>query len=242
MSSQVDQVSLQRLLDLQAEDTSIRRLTDQRGSLPEATKLAELTETLSELTSDVAIARKNAEEITRDHARIEGEIGLAAQKIEREEKRLFSGAVSNPKELGSLQAEVAMLKRKTSEMEDALLEVMVQKDDATSTLTSLEAEQATISAETETLRAKLEVITADIDNKLTQHQASRAAIAAELPEELLATYDKVREAKSGVGAAALVDGTCQGCHTKLPGKELTRLKAEGGLQRCDNCRRILVVA
>jgi predicted nucleic acid-binding Zn-ribbon protein len=62
-----------------------------------------------------------------------------------------------------------------------------------------------------------------------------------LPQELVALYEKIRAAKGGVGAAALEQGTCQGCHTKLPAREVERLRAEGGLQRCENCRRILVV-
>jgi predicted nucleic acid-binding Zn-ribbon protein len=57
----------------------------------------------------------------------------------------------------------------------------------------------------------------------------------------LSLYDTIREQKHGIGAAALEQGTCQGCHTKLPQKEIERMRAEGGLQRCDNCRRILVI-
>jgi predicted nucleic acid-binding Zn-ribbon protein len=57
----------------------------------------------------------------------------------------------------------------------------------------------------------------------------------------LSLYDSIRASKNGVGAAALVGGTCQGCHTQLPAREVERMRAEGGLQRCDNCRRILVV-
>lgn len=237
----VDHGSLVRLLDLQTEDSAIKRLEQRRDSLPEARRLAELSDQLAEFEADLEIATKQLEEVAREQARLEGEIELADQKIGREEQRLFSGSVSNPKELGSLQAEVAMLKRKKGEVEDTLLEVMVQKDQAAETAASLESERGEAAAESKELTAKVAALTGEIDVELQQHTAARTEVAASLPQELLDMYDKIRAAKAGVGVAALEAGTCQGCHTKLPAKEIERLKAEGGLQRCDNCRRILVI-
>jgi predicted nucleic acid-binding Zn-ribbon protein len=81
----------------------------------------------------------------------------------------------------------------------------------------------------------------EIDAELAGHRATRTEVAADVPDDLLSLYDRIRVSKGGVGAAALVDSTCQGCHTRLPSKEAERLRAERGLQRCDNCSRILVV-
>jgi hypothetical protein len=241
MAMDVDHGALVRLLDLQAEDSAIRRLNEQRNSLPEAQRLTEVSDALSELEADLEIANKQSEEITREHARLEGEVDLADQKIAREEQRLFSGNVSNPKELGALQAEVAMLKRKKGELEDQLLEVMLQREQASETVARLESERNEASAEAEQLTARVGTLTGEIDAQLATHGSARAEIADALPDGLLKLYDQLRESKHGVGAAALEAGTCQGCHTKLPAKEIERLKAEGGLQRCDNCRRILVI-
>jgi uncharacterized protein len=232
---------LQRLLDLQAEDSAIKRLEDQRSSLPEAHRVAELSDQLAELASDIEIATKQAEEVQREQHRLEGEIEIADQKIAREEQRLFAGGVSNPKELSALQAEVAMLKRKKGELEDQLLEVMVAAEQATATLDRLKDEQQQASSESDGLTAKVGAVTADIDSQLATHSSTRDGIATEIPEGVLKLYEQLRASKGGVGAAALEGGTCQGCHTKLPNKEVERLRSEGGLQRCDNCRRILVV-
>jgi predicted nucleic acid-binding Zn-ribbon protein len=84
-------------------------------------------------------------------------------------------------------------------------------------------------------------IFSEIGAEVSRHQAARDEVSVDVPESLLSLYEKIRAAHNGVGAAALVSGTCQGCHTKLPQREVERMKAEGGLQRCDNCRRILVV-
>jgi uncharacterized protein len=237
----VELSTLTRLLDLQAEDSAVRLLQHRRDALPEARRLAELDAQLAELESDIAIATSQSDDAQREQARIEGEIGLADQKIAREEKRLFSGAVANPKELGALQAEVAMLKRSRGTKEDELLEVMVRREQTDETLAKLRAERDAVAAEAAQVGERVRAETGSIDAEMARRSAAGAAIREEIPADLLSLYDSIRASKNGVGAAALVGGTCQGCHTQLPAREVERMRAEGGLQRCDNCRRILVV-
>jgi uncharacterized protein len=237
----VDDAALGRLLALQEEDTEIRRLTERRASLPEAARLARVNDHLAELEADLVIARKQLNEIEREQSRLEGEMDLLAQKTAREEGRLFSGLVSNPKELSSLQAEVEMLKKRTSVFEDDLLEVMVQRDGAQEAVDRLESERAATGEESAALTTQVGTLCREIDAELQIHQGRRSEIAGQLPEALMRLYDQLRASKHGVGAAALVGDTCQGCHTKLPAREVERLRVERGLQRCDNCRRILVV-
>jgi uncharacterized protein len=241
MLKEVDAATLRRLLELQEVDSAIRRLVHRKETLPESQRLAELTENLRELEADLEIATKQHEEIAREQDRIEGEMKILDNKIAKEEQRLFSGAVSNPKELSALQAEVEMLKRQKSGFEDSLLEVMVQRDQARETLDRLRAEHSELSTDADRLSKEVADITSEIEAELATHSRTREAIAPSIPEELLSLYDQLREQKHGIGAAALVGSTCQGCHTTLPAVEVERLRSEGGVQRCDNCRRILVV-
>jgi predicted nucleic acid-binding Zn-ribbon protein len=239
--SDVPQAALLRLLDLQTEDTQIKQLEDRRANLAEATRLEEVNADMAELTSDLAIAEKQFDEVARAQARLEDQIELIDRKVSKEEQRMFSGSVSNPKELGALQAEVASLKRRKETIEDELIEVMDQREQAEGTRDRLKGELADATKVATELGATVTGLTADIDAELATHRAERTKVTAEMPDDLLALYEKIRPAKSGVGAAALAAGTCQGCHTKLPSAEYERVRAEGGLQRCDNCRRILVV-
>lgn len=242
MAMDVDAPSLQRLLDLQAEDSAIDRLEHQRASLPEAARLAEMRAQLAELESDLAIARRQNEENERQVSKLEGEIELIDQKIAKEEQRMFSGSVSNPKELSALQSEVESLKRKKSGIEDQELEAMEAREQSTAAIESLTREQGAAASQAEQLAATVAELTAAIDTQLAEHRSKRNGIAPSIPDEVRTLYERLREQKAGVGAAALVGGTCQGCHTKLPAKEVERLRGEGGLQRCDNCRRILVIS
>jgi predicted nucleic acid-binding Zn-ribbon protein len=82
----------------------------------------------------------------------------------------------------------------------------------------------------------------EIVERLGALATERAGLAAGIDEELLELYDDLRASKKGVGAAALVDGVCQGCHEKLSALELDKLKKTEGVKRCDYCRRILIDA
>lgn len=239
--SDVDQAALLRLLDLQAEDTAIARLQERRASLPEAARLKEVEDLLAELEADLEIANKQHAEIAREQSKLEGEIETIEQKVAREEQRMFSGTVANPKELSSLQAEVESLKRRRSGIEDQLLEVMEQREGSQATVDKLERERETASKERDELAAAVTRISGDIDAELSERASAREQIPPDIPDDLVALYEKIRATKGGVGAAALSGGACQGCHTKLPAVEAERIRKEKGLQRCDNCRRILVV-
>lgn len=242
MVANVEPAALRRLLDLQDEDSVIKQLLHRRESLPEARELADVNERLAELTSDLEIATKQFEEAEREQSRLEGEISLVDAKIGREEQRMFSGSVSNPRELSALQAEVESLKRKKGGIEDQLLEVLVQKDQASATFESIRDEHGATEGRSKELSEIVGRLTQDLSADLDVHHEQREKIAPDIPGDLLTLYDKLREQKNGIGAAALVGGTCEGCHTQLPAKEVERLRAESGLQRCDNCRRILVIS
>jgi predicted nucleic acid-binding Zn-ribbon protein len=241
MVANVEPASLQRLLDLQEQDAAMKHLLHRRGSLPEAEELSAVKERAAELAADLEIATKQFDEAERERSRLEGEIGLVDAKIEREEQRMFSGGVSNPKELSALQAEVESLKRRKAGLEDELLEILVLKDQAEATLDSIRDEHSVSEARSKELAEVVDRLSAEIDAELAEHGAQREQIVPDIPDDLLTLYDKLREQKGGIGAAALRNGTCEGCHTKLPAKEVERLRSEAGLQRCDNCRRILVV-
>jgi len=72
--------------------------------------------------------------------------------------------------------------------------------------------------------------------------AGRKPLVSDLPPDLIALYDKVRESGGGIGAALLRHGRCEGCRLELSGGERARVKAAAPdeVVRCDECRRILV--
>ncbi len=235
------QEALLRLLDLQEQDTAIQRLETRRAALPEAAELADTRRRLEELDSDADIAEKQRQELSRAQSKLEGEIELIEIKTKKDSERVFSGAVSNPKELSALQSGIEQQNQQRSVLEDQLLEVMEQVESNDSHIDRLTTQKVEATERATELEEKVSLLMGDIDAELESHGLEREKIVPDIPSDLLAMYDKLREQKGGVGAAPLRAGTCEGCHTKIPQRELEHMKAQKGLQRCENCRRILVV-
>jgi predicted nucleic acid-binding Zn-ribbon protein len=71
--------------------------------------------------------------------------------------------------------------------------------------------------------------------------SGRRPLAADLPADLVALYERIRE-QSGMGAALLRAGRCGGCRLELSGGERSRVRSAPAdeIVRCEECRRILV--
>ena len=102
----------------------------------------------------------------------------------------------------------------------------------------LEAQRKQVEASLE--RAKIGIDTAK--SLLSQREAERDAVAAAVPADLLALYERLAAKSGGVGAAMLRHGRCSGCQLEANGADLARYKAaaEDEVLRCEECGRILV--
>jgi predicted nucleic acid-binding Zn-ribbon protein len=231
------------LLELQAHDSAIDRLNHRRETLPERARLAELATSLGAVDQLAAERQGELATVSREQARLEDEVEMVRRKAQTEEARAISGRVTSPKELTAIQEEVAALQRRQSVLEDDLLERMERRE-------TLEAELAELATRREGLRGdQAEVVKAhdatlaEIGRELEAQRAARAALEPRIGAQLRTLYEQLRARYGGVGAAALVGNTCQGCRVSLSALELKGLRAlpPERVKRCENCRRILVI-
>jgi predicted nucleic acid-binding Zn-ribbon protein len=230
-----------RVLDLQELDLSIDRLEARRADLEGGREVQEGRRLVDEVEGRVGTLRLELDAVTREQDRFEAEAASLAARMSAEERRMYDGSVANPKELEALQAEVASLRNRKSRIEDEVLARMEQREELDGRLPPLEQELAGARERLAQVEASSERELGEIAGALRTRRAERAAVAAELDEELLELYEDLRPQKKGVAAAALRDGVCQGCHQKLSALELDRIKKNQGIRRCEYCRRILVL-
>jgi predicted nucleic acid-binding Zn-ribbon protein len=237
-----DPADLLALLELQKVESAIDRLTHRRDNLSEQVKLDDSREVLD--TVDRACAEKDAEmiEVSRGRTRLETELDHFSQKIAHEEKRLFGGNITAAKELSSIQAEVEALKRRRTRLEDDLLEVMEAQEALEHEVAALRARQDRLREEVGELEVARDRALAEIGAQLEMEEKARGEQVPKIPQDLTDLYTELRRHKGGVGAAAYLDGTCQGCHLALLPLERERIKTAKGLVRCEQCGRILVVS
>lgn len=229
-----------RLLDLQAVDTALAQLAHRRKNLPEIAQLALAEKRAAELHNELVDAQTRTGDIAGEQRRLETDIDTVRARAGRDEARLQAGGLP-ARELESLQHEVATLARRQSNLEDELLDVMERAEQADAALREASAQYDALTAEQRELAAKRDAALAEIDETIARRTPERAAIAAELPAELVTLYERAR-AQSGTGAALLRQRRCEACHIELSGSELARVRnaAPDEVVRCDNCRAVLV--
>lgn len=232
---------MDRLLELQDLDLSIDRLLSRRAQLEAGTEAAERRKHMEEVEGRVGDLRLEVDAVAREQGRLEAEAGSLEAKIAAEERRMYDGSVANPKELEALQHEVTNLRQRKERVEDEVLARMERREEMESRLPSVEAELAEARTRLGEVESASERELGEIVGALEARRAERDGVAAALDDELLELYEDLRAQKKGVGAAALRDGVCQGCHQKLSARELDRIKRAEGMRRCEYCRRILIV-
>jgi predicted nucleic acid-binding Zn-ribbon protein len=231
-----------RLLDVQELDSTTDRLEHRRATLAEHAEIEQLNERKSALSDDIVRTETEDSDLGREQAKVDTDVEQVRARMERDQKRLDSGQVGSPKELENLQSEIESLHRRQTELEDAELEVMEQREQVQTRLSALKDELAWVEASLADATGRRDTAVSEIAADLEKTAAQRAETAATLPSDLLALYDKLRASSGGVGAAALHRGQCQGCHLQLNTTDLNRIKdAEPDeVIRCEECRRILV--
>ena len=231
---------MERLLELQDLDLAIDRYEARKREIESGAELMEARRRADEVEQKIGELRLALDAIQREEKRLEHEISTVDLRTQAEQKRLYDGTVANPKELGSIQAEIESLGRRKARLEDEELVQMEQREDLESQLPPLEKEHAELRSRVDEIESSSGNELGEITTSLQERRSARESLTPELDEELLDMYEDLRALKRGVGAAALIDGVCQGCHEKLSALALDKLKRSDGIRRCENCRRILV--
>ncbi|MEU0520655.1 C4-type zinc ribbon domain-containing protein [Streptosporangium sp. NPDC006007] len=230
-----------RLLDLAELDSVIDRLAHRRRTLPELAEIDGLSTRVARLATQVITAETEATDLAREQVKAEADVDSVRIRAERDQKRLDSGQVSSPKDLASLQSEIVSLNRRQSDLEEVVLEIMERREAADAQVTKVAAERDELSAIRGRAEDRRDAAFAEIDKESAEVKSRRAKAGADIPADLLALYEKLRE-QFGVGAAMLQGTRCLGCRTSLSIAEINRIKAASHDEviRCDECRRILV--
>ncbi len=227
-----------QLYDLQLLDWEIQKLevelVDVRSTLADDSRRQTARRNLDLLEQRLEALRsprRQSEEVIRQ----------AEQRISEIDVRMYSGMVTNPRELEAYQEERATQLRNRSAEEDRLLDAMVQTEETQDLRDEARSVFEDINAHRNQQVAELTVRQSEIESQLPALLQERLTSAAEYPPQVLAMYEGVRRTRGGQGAA-LVDrrGLCGGCRLTITVSEMQRVRAARDVVQCGSCSRILI--
>ncbi len=214
-------------LQIESAEKSLREVTARIGA----------SQQVARAKDKLAAQQKRLEELKSRQHSLEWEIDDLSTKVAEIERKLYSGSITDPKELSGFQREGEGMKRRRGELEEEALEVMDQVEKAAagaealgSALKALEdkwrQEQKELSARAESLKAEL-----------SQLKESRRQVLSQIDPAAVEQYQGLRKQK-GTAVAKVEQGMCRGCRISLSAGELQRLKS-GDLVQCSSCGRIV---
>lgn len=224
---------LHRLQCLDSEcDAKQSRLSEIQAELGESQALKQARRALED-------AQKLVRKWTLQQRDLEFEAQGISDKTTRSEQRLYSGTVKNPKELADLQAEVASLRRRHQKLEDDLLEVMIEQEEAEAAHTQAQQHLDETEAHWSLQQADLIVEQEALQKKLLEIEQTRAELLPSIDPGDLSTYQHLRRRKGGLAVTQVNGDACGACGMAISPNLKWQLRQEG-LAYCSNCERIIV--
>ncbi len=167
------------------------------------------------------------------------EIKSLVQKIQQTDRRLYSGTVTNPKELGDMQNELVSLKRRQSQLEDELLEAMLHSDEGQAAVSEAqrllgEAQAAWTGSQTDLVYEKQR-----LETELATLAERRKQAAAAVEPSSLSRYEALRPKKRGQVVALLQGDSCALCGVEQTSNLAQQVRQGAQLVYCESCGRIL---
>jgi uncharacterized protein len=215
-----------------------RKIEGRDGALSSFEHQLNGPDALVDLKSEVELARQALRQLQSTEKDLELKDEEISQHLTEMEKKLYSGRVNNPKELAGINDDVAMLKRQRRDLDDQVLQLMDQVEEARGRLATLERDlaekEAQEQARSDRLRRDIEAGREDA----ARLREERARFAEGVPAEAARRYASTRERKRP--AVAVVErGVCSGCRVEVPDYLLKEARRQ--LAVCSSCNRILYV-
>lgn len=227
---------------MQELDARLDALRHQLATIPEAALLAELTARRDEVDGAARDLRVEVADLTTEQKRADADVEQVKARRQRDQAMIDAGAVADPKALQRMLGELESLQRRISDLEDVEIEVMERLEAAQTSLTERTAELEKLDRDIEALGHTRAHKAGELDQEVAAVAAERKTTASGVPADLLALYEKLREQKGGVGAAALRRRECTGCRLSLNPSDLAAIAAAPAddVIRCEECSRILI--
>jgi uncharacterized protein len=175
------------------------------------------------------------------HKSLSLELESLNNKANNSERRLYSGKVTNHKELADLQNEIEALGRRREILEEEILEAMVLVEDAQEEKSKADALLLKLSKAWDRETASLKVEQNELALRLHKLGGLRKTHAQSIPPNLLLEYEQLRKKKGGIAVSKLRVNQCLSCQLTVSANKVKSAR-EGELVHCGGCDRILYPA
>jgi hypothetical protein len=167
----------------------------------------------------------------------EGELKQVEEQVKGKQARLWE--IKKNEEYSAVLKEIELLKATRSALEEEILLLFDQIEEASRTVAAREGELKEQDAEFARLRAAKEAELARLQEEVAAFTKERAGRARRIEAGLLQSYARLLKSRGGLAVVPVKDSNCGGCFVALTPQNHTEVRRGEALLTCANCQRIL---
>ena len=227
------------LFQLQSLDTTISKA---------ALRLKEINAQLSDTSSlDKSLSileaiRDGHEKATGLQRKTERETQRLEERKSEINKKIYSGEITNPRELSAFEDEISNLSDQIENSEDILLHQMEESDKYDEGLQKASTKHDNAKKQHESLSHKLQTEKEGLLALIERDTPVRDTARSLLSSDTLRIYDSIRRTKEGIAVSSVESNRCSTCRINVPLQIIQKLKSTSEFVYCNSCRRILLMS
>ena len=161
-----------------------------------------------------------------------------SEKINTLKDKLIDGSISTNKEYDAMMETIDFEKKLLSEKENELIKLMSKKEELEKEIevdtAALDGIITELNSKKDALNTKMEEV-AEEKNAL---ESERQTVAKNIDQDTMSKYSEIYEARKGLVAVEILDGSCGGCGAMVP-PQLVNEALSQKIVYCGNCSRFL---
>jgi uncharacterized protein len=226
---------IKSLLAIQERDLEIDRLRAELNAIPQ--KIAKIKADIQSNKTALEDAKKEVTQLQLQKK--QKELDLEAQESSIRKHSTELNAVKTNEAYRALLGEIDKAKKEMSGLEDQILQIMEQIDQANRVWK--QKESGSKEQESGLLKeiADLEARQQELQQTLAAKEADREQALSSLSKNLAEQYTKLRSGKRGAALVPIVKEQCSGCHMKISQNVINEVRRGQKLMTCESCSRIV---
>ena len=228
--------TLKKLEQVQELDLQIQAAQRIKAEFPE--RLKAYDEEIKAIKLKQEEKTKISTELRKSHRQQLGALELNEDRAKRSEEKLTQ--IKTHDELQALQKEIESLKKHSALIQENAKKVDDEAKKIEDEIAGFQTQIDTIATKRDEETNKINSEAGIVDSDLSKLEAQRKAMIVGLDVRIMATYDRIRPARGGVGIALANGGTCKACNMKIPPQLYIEIQRPTEVELCPSCRRILI--
>jgi hypothetical protein len=210
-------------------------LSAKKNSLPE--KLQQIDEEFQRFKENISQSAMRYEKLKTEREENELKVKKISEAMARSKEKLLD--VKTNKEYQAMLKEIETAETSLGGLESQIIILLEEMDELS---VQVKQDQETLKqAEKNYLDDKkiIEEKLSSFDAESDEWNRKRSALQKNIPEDLLALYEKIRKRNQGVGVIPVWKAVCSGCHMNIPPQLYNELQRSSDLLSCPSCHRIM---